>query len=360
MSNADVTTVLEQRNLQEFEHWLAENDFYIFTMNGFPYGSFHRREIKDDVHKPDWTDKARVQYTKHLFRVLSHVLPAGIEGGVSTSPLSYKPWLNGDESLLNFTFEVATQHILTLVPGLYRYKTEAGKLMHLDIEPEPDGLLENTQEVLEYFSRWLVPMGIPYVAKRLSMSHDAAEEIIREHIRICYDVCHFAIEYEDPQTVFDRLNDANIKIGKIQISAALKTKISANIDERSDILELLESFNESTYLHQVIEKNDTNQLIRYTDLPLALENFHTPGNKEWRLHFHIPIFQNRYRKLHSTQEDILKVLEILKNNPVANHLEVETYTWEVLPEDLKLDLSSSIQRELEWVLKKLGSECPVS
>jgi len=79
-------------NLKHFKHWLQDNDIYVFTMNGFPYGNFHNESVKDKVHAPDWTTKERVVYTKRLFRQLAYLLPEGISGGISTSPISYKHW----------------------------------------------------------------------------------------------------------------------------------------------------------------------------------------------------------------------------------------------------------------------------
>ena len=354
LSNENTMSILFGNNLLKFKLWLKENDFYIFTLNGFPYGSFHGETIKDNVHKPDWTDAARVNYTRRLFQILSHCLPKGIEGGISTSPLSYKPWFKENELGLNSAWNDATKNILEIVVELIRYNTRNQQMLHLDLEPEPDGLIENTEDIIRYFSQWLIPLGVPYLSKLLSISSQAAETAIRNHVRICYDVCHFAIVYEDPQTVFSRLETAGIKIGKIQLSAALKAELSQNLHERGKVHKVLDSLNKVTYLHQVIEQEQDKHLTHYPDLPMALNNLYRPGIREWRLHFHIPIFWNTFEHLLSTQNELINVLEILKQRHITDHLEVETYTWEILPKNLRLDLSSSIQRELEWVLTVLN------
>ena len=78
--------------LLQFKKWLDDQGVYVFTMNGFPYGNFHNERVKDDVHTPDWTKVERLTYTKRLFDQLLILLPEGLSGGISTSPISYKYW----------------------------------------------------------------------------------------------------------------------------------------------------------------------------------------------------------------------------------------------------------------------------
>jgi hypothetical protein len=44
------------------------------------------------------------------------------------------------------------------------------------------------------------------------------------------------------------------------------------------------------------------------------------------------------------------VIELAARNAFTHHLEIETYTWDVLPPGLKIDLTDSIAREYDWVL----------
>jgi hypothetical protein len=161
------------------------------------------------------------------------------------------------------------------------------------------------------------------------------------------------VEYEDPTSVFKRFQAAGIQIGKIQISAALQVNLPDHAEQRRKVVERLRPFVESTYLHQVIERDKDGKLHHYSDLEIALANLEQTKAAELRTHFHVPIFIHDYQLLQSTQEDIVTVLDLLLHNHACNHLEIETYTWEVLPEGMKLDLVASIQREYEWVLKNL-------
>jgi hypothetical protein len=338
--------LIKKDNLQLFKQWLTENNAYVFTMNGFPYGGFHHTRVKDMVHSPDWQTNERVAYTSRLFLILKDLLPKGMEGGISTSPLSYKPWFSKAEWAK--VTATATQNMISVLDVLIHLRLSEGVMMHLDIEPEPDGLLETGREFIDWYEQQLLPLALIYLAKKFSLGAAEAEKLLKEHICLCYDVCHFAIGYESHQDIISELAAKGLKVGKIQISAALKANIPSAATEKSAVMEAFAKFNEPTYLHQVVAKT-AEGLLRYPDLPEALTDSDNPAVREWRSHFHVPIFVEQLGVLQTTQSDIVEVLNIQKKQPFTNHLEAETYTWEVLPDELKLPLNPSIIRELNWV-----------
>ncbi|WP_242919982.1 metabolite traffic protein EboE [Pontibacter liquoris] len=340
----------QPEKLAAFQVWLRQEGLYLFTMNGFPYGGFHHQVVKDAVHKPDWTTADRVAYTLRLAHILAALLPEGTTGGISTSPLSYKPWHRENE--LKTVFETATRHMVQVVAELQTIKATTGKTIHIDIEPEPDGLLENTEEFVNFYTNWLLPAGIKMLQAN-GLSEEEAAQAIRTHIQLCYDVCHFALVYEKPAAVFAALQAHDIRIGKVQLSAALKATLPESAAARQEVAARLAPFAESTYLHQVVVRNQEGQLTHYTDLPEALEHISDPQAREWRTHFHVPLFTDTYNGLLSTQDDIRQVLALLQQQHLTEHLEVETYTWDVLPDAMKKPLHQSILRELAWVLETL-------
>lgn len=353
IANQATKDLLKEGLFAEMHNWLKANDMYVFTINGFPYGGFHRQVVKDLVHEPDWTNIDRVDYTERLFDLLSNLLPEGVEGSISTSPLSYKPWYKGKSSeKQKGAFRLSALHLAMVVEQIYSIKKTRGKNMYLAIEPEPDGLLENTQEVIAFFDQYLVPLGSKQLMRQLEIPEDEAIAAIYDHVRLCYDVCHFALEYEDPAEVLAKLNQANIRVGKIQISSALKANLTENMEHRDQIKRELNKFMESTYLHQVITRSKNGKLTNYADLAQGLEPIFQPDLTELRTHFHVPIFVETYGRLSSTQSDIVRVAELMRQAPFTQHLEVETYTWEVLPKDLQTDLAESISRELEWAAQR--------
>jgi sugar phosphate isomerase/epimerase len=343
---------LQGQQLQEFRQWLQEQGLYVFTLNGFPYGGFHQQVVKDAVHQPDWTTEDRLQYTIRLARILATLLPDKLEGGISTSPLSYKPWLD-TPAKTEAAFAQSTDQLIALTEELIRLKKETGKTIHIDLEPEPDGLIENSRELIDFFQQRLLPEGVRQLQERQHLSELEAKEAIGMHMQVCYDVCHFALAYENHAEAMRHLKAAGIRIGKVQLSAALKTLLPSGAAARTALAQKLQEFAESTYLHQVIERHADGTFTQYPDLSVALPHIQKPEAAEWRTHFHVPLFTQTYNSLHSTQSDIVEVLRLLLLERHTQHLEVETYTWGVLPEELKKDLTVSIQRELEWVLATL-------
>ncbi|HEY0056986.1 MAG TPA: metabolite traffic protein EboE [Pedobacter sp.] len=353
LSNIASLEIIQDDNLMEFKTWLQQEKAYVFTMNGFPYGGFHHTRVKDQVHAPDWTTIDRVAYAKRLLDVLLQLLPSGMDGGISTSPLTYRYWFNqSQEELLNAR-KTATLNILEVVIHLAKIKNETSTVLHLDIEPEPDGLLETGQEFIDWFENDLLVEGISVIAQTFNVSDMEAETIIKEHLRLCYDICHFAVGYESHQEVLTQLKSKGILVGKIQISAALKALVNSFAD-RNQLKEAFTGYNESTYLHQVVARKNNGSFIRYPDLPEALNDAENASVEEWRAHFHVPLFLEDLGILKTTQSDITELLNIHKQHPFTNHLEVETYTWEVLPDALKLPIHESIIRELDWVKNVLA------
>ncbi|WP_285059297.1 metabolite traffic protein EboE [Pedobacter ginsengisoli] len=353
LSNEASLALSEQTTLDEFKQWLKENDTYVFTMNGFPYGEFHRTVVKADVHTPGWTSDARKTYTIRLFRILEQLLPEGMDGGISTNPLGYRHWYTTAETL-NEARKTGTLNVIEVVKELIRISNDTGKVLHLDIEPEPDGMMETGREFIDWFEGDLLSLGIPEISNAFDLNDTEAEALIRKHVNLCYDVCHFAIGYEPHEEILNELATKNISVGKIQISAALKADLQKSPEEKPLIKKAFDIFNEPVYLHQVVARQKDGNLLRYLDLPEALDDFENETVQEWRAHFHVPISIKEIGLLSTTQEDIITVLNLQKNKPFTNHMEVETYTWEVLPEQIKLPITESISKELDWVIKQLA------
>ena len=333
--------------LASFKNWLDDNQLYVFTMNGFPYGNFHDEKVKDLVHAPDWTTPERVAYTKRLFDQLAYLIPDSVSGGISTSPISYKHW-HKTASLIETAFETGARNITEIILHLHELEKRTGKYLHLDMEPEPDGLIENSDEFVAFFNEYLIPIATKILKEKNGLDAAVAYDYIHRYITICYDICHFSLAFEAPEDTFKKLKDAGIKVGKIQVSAALK--VVYDQADKEEIWQSLSAFDESTYLHQVTEKVG-DKVLTYNDLTSFIEERN--DFSEIRVHFHVPIFLEKFGELLSTQDTIKDVLDYIKEHNVTEHLEIETYTWEVLPAALKIELSDCIVREMEWLVDRI-------
>ncbi len=321
--------------LKEFQGWLDRENCYVFTINGFPYGRFHGGRVKEDVYSPDWTTQERLDYTLLLFELLSKLVPAGVSGSVSTVPGSYK------EFITSAAQEKAIRHNLwRAVDVIERLSQSSGRDLHLGVEPEPLCYLETTEEALRFFEQ---------------LRRDRpGDDRINRHLGINYDCCHLAIEYEDAGKSLASLATAGVRLSKLHFSAALKVRPTA------ECREALKNFVEPVYFHQVIEwPVGGGALKRYRDLDLALAAAPLwPADQipEWRIHFHIPLHQQPSAMFGTTADHLLGAMDFVQANPgLCEHIEMETYTWEVLPSDIKnRSVVDQLVGEYRWTLDQLA------
>lgn len=350
LSAREARELLEASRLDAFRAFLDREGLYVAIINGFPHGAFHGTVVKAQVYAPDWRDEARVSYTCNLIEIMRRLVPGGLDGGISTAPLSYKAWMMRDD---RDAWEAVTQNVARVAEALVRVKQDHGALIHLDVEPEPDCSIENTDETLEFFERHLLESGAQHLARSLGVGDEAARDCLREHIRVCFDCCHFAVEYEDAAAALDRLSAAGIRIGRVQLSSAIHVAIPDDAEAANRVTDRLRIFADPIYLHQVVEQRG-GTLQRYRDLDEALRRATDAAGRQWRIHFHVPLFTSSYDGLESTQDYVASALQHILRHRLTRHLEIETYTWDVLPPGLKLDLPDSIAREYEWVLGVTG------
>jgi len=183
------------------------------------------------------------------------------------------------------------------------------------------------------------------------LDQPSASSALRDHLGLCLDLCHAAVEFEDPADCVRRLAASGIRVHKMQISAGLRLP---TLD--AEALDALKHFDDPVYLHQVVQRG-TDGLARFSDLPEAFASLNgSTTDREWRVHFHVPIFLDRLAPFASTQSFIREVLAIQKAQPLSAHLEVETYTWGVLPEPFRSGtVDEAVARELAWVRSELSS-----
>ena len=339
--------------LETFKNFLAAHDLYVFTLNGFPYGNLDGPEVKEQIFAPDWREEARLTYTLKLIEILRRLLPAGTKGSISTLPLSYKTWISPGD---NDSWRLLTGNLARVAAKLMEVGAEDGLLIHLDLEPEPDGLLECSAEVVSFFRDWLLKEGAAQLAGDTGISPAEARRGLLRHLNVCLDTCHLAVEFEEPEAALAAYSWLGIRIGKVQVTSGLEVALPPGPESRAAAALQLEEFTRSPYLHQVVIKQVDGGRRQFRDLAEALPLMgETPG-EVCRIHYHMPLFVDRHRLLGSTGDETRAVLRLLRERGFCRHLEIETYTWEWLPPDLKLDLLDSLHREYLWVLEALGLE----
>jgi sugar phosphate isomerase/epimerase len=333
----------ERERLKEFLH---SHDMYLYTVNAFPYGPFKNRVVKKDVYEPDWSTDLRSTYTMQVADILAEVAAPHVNPSIQSPPHGFKPNVTGAEYVNAFT-----RHVISVVAHMVQLEKRTGRTVTLALEPEPACFLETTEEAIDYFENHLYAAeAIRMLVTQTGLSKPQAEAALRKHLGMVYDICHQAVEYEDIGKSLQALADAGIPVFKLQEAAALRVP---NVTQ--EIVEAMRPFAETVYLTQTVEMRN-GKMTRYLNLEDAFAAFEKdPGPREWRTHVHVPVFlESIGQHFKTTRFAIEDALKFHKKNKLSPQLEIETYTWDVLPASMKTgDIVDYVQRELDWVKGQL-------
>ena len=346
-SSAD-TLIKSPEQRAKLKSFLDDNDLYLYTVNAFPYGPFKNTIVKEQVFEPDWRGQPRALYTENVAEILAEVGSRHVNPSIQSPPLGFKARVTGNDVV-----EAYAANIRQLAVFLHRLRERTGRTVTLALEPEPFCFLETTPETVHFFTKVLrSDASLKALATTLGVNDDQAREILRRHIGTVYDICHQAVEYEDVSASLQSLVDNDIPVFKLQEAAAVRIpQVSAAS------VKALSEYVDSIYLTQTIERRD-GKLNRFLNLQDAFAAFKKDpgGQREWRTHFHVPIFlEDLGQHFKTTRFAIEEALAFHKRTPLSGQLEIETYTWDVLPDHLKTgDIVDYVVMEIEWVRSQLG------
>jgi len=315
--------------LEAFRRWLDANHCYVFTINGFPYGNFHGTRVKEQVYAPDWQSPERLEYTNRLFTLLAKLLPAGMEGSVSTSPGSFKSFITDPSQV-----ETIRTNLIECARHIEELSEKHDLDLHLGLEPEPFGYVETTPETIEFFQ---------------SLSTTASDPgLIQRRVGVNYDTCHMAIQFENATESLSELVRNNIRLSKLHLSSALR------VVPTESTRQALQEYLDPVYLHQVVRRDNDGNIRRWVDLDEALEHADKDPapETEWRIHFHVPLYAEPAHGMGTTVDHLEETLDFVARTPSAcSHFEFETYTWEVLPAHLRAEsVVDQLVAEYQWCL----------
>ena len=334
LSASSARSLREPGQLEEFGAWLSQAGLLPYTVNGFPYGDFHQTIVKHEVYQPTWSESARVDYTCDLIAVLHALLPEGMQGSISTLPLQWGIPVPETSQL-----DRAAENLCIVADRLSQLEEQDGRLIYLCLEPEPGCVLQRSADVVGFFQRYLLPR--------------RDEDLVRRYLRVCHDVCHAAVMFEDQVQAIATYRNAGISIGKIQVSSAIELHFDRlEPDERTAAVDQLRQFAEDRYLHQTVIRSDPNErTVFFEDLPQVLALIEDPHELtgQWRTHFHVPVYLGGFGFLETSRQAIRECVRTLEDCLDEMHFEVETYAWGVLPDELQQPvLADGIAHELRW------------
>lgn len=324
---AAATLAAEPAERAWLRHWLAEHQAYIFSINAFPRGPFHGTRVKEQAYLPDWSDPARLSYTLQVAELLAELTSRDSEPTLSTVPLGYAAVARSSDDRARMQ-----EHLILAREGLAQLADRTGRRIRLALEPEPMCLLGTAREATDFLTH-----------------HFACDTEARHWLGVNLDACHHAVEFEGPAHALKTFRAAAIPVLKIHLSAALA------LPPTVAALQRLASMDEPTYLHQTFLQTQAGTLARYADIPegvtAALQQLNQL--REIRTHFHVPLHAGSLGDgLRSTVAELRALLDVLVADPAScDQLEIETYTWAVLPAALRaVSVEEQVVREYEWVL----------
>jgi len=323
-----------------FASFLRERRLKPFTINGFPYDNFHQDVVKHRVYQPTWAEESRLEYTCQLADVLVELLsgtPDEQVGSISTLPLGWPTELASSSDL-----EACGRLLRKLSDHLHQLESNTGRRIVVAIEPEPGCQFDTTEDVIRWFEKQL------------------PESQHRRYLTVCHDICHSAVMMESQSDVLSRFAKAGIAVGKVQVSSAIQVRWDQMSEDRQrEAITQLAAFGEDRYLHQTGRMTRSGQFELAEDLPLLLAEVQSgkvdlSDEQRWVVHFHVPIFLERFGHLETSQSDVLECLKFLSEDNLppdfTGHLEVETYAWTVLPEAMRQrGLAEDIANEVSWL-----------
>jgi sugar phosphate isomerase/epimerase len=325
---------------------LDDAGLYLFTLNAFPYGDFQAPVVKHAVYRPDWSEPDRVAYTMAVAALLTRLMPEGLAAAsISTLPVAYgRGW--GEEHN-----RLAALYLIRVARYLRRLAEDTGKAIRLCLEPEPGCVLETTAEAIVFFHGPL---------QEAAARDGEPASLIDDFLGVCFDCCHQAVACEDPVASLAALAAAGVRVGKVQLSSALEVPAP----DADGVLAEVARFAEPRFLHQVRVADGRGRPLGLDDLPDALAAARAgefPVDRPWRIHYHVPIHRAAVGRLATTRPDLERALAAVVEQGLCDHLEVETYTWEVLPEAERPQgrdaLVAALTAELDWVRARVADHC---
>lgn len=342
LSAVAARALLEPATLAAFREFLAANDLYVFTVNAFPYGPFHGQVVKEAVYRPDWLEPERLAYSDDVAQILAGLVPPDGAASISTVPGCFRERVRSPQEMGTMGHRLAL-HAATL----WRLRESGHASIGIALEPEPECAIETTDQAIRFLEDNVFGgAGARTFRNATGLDAAGAEIALRHHVGLCLDACHAAVEFERPAQIIAALSASDVRVLKLQVSAGLRI-----VRPDRDALAALVPFAEAVYLHQVVIRRGAN-LTRVLDLAQALASA-DPNDlgDEWRIHFHVPLFHASLGRFSTTQPFLAELLALHRAAPFTDHLEVETYTWDVLPAELRgQPVADAVARELRWTI----------
>ncbi len=303
---------------------LDEGELEVVTFNAFPYRGFHAPVVKEAVLPPG-LDRRGARRLHPRCRGALRRAPArrhrrGV--GLDDAARLARGWSDADAA-------AARERFAGLAGQLADLERTTGRTIRVGIEPEPSCVVETIDEAVDALS----------VSTRTGSAWRSTPAITRS-----------------PSTIRPMRWMRSSAPACGSSSASSRAPCAPRRRGSAAGRRRLEEFVEPRFLHQTREpRSSPGQVHGTDDLPEALAGG-LPAEREWRVHFHVPVHEGGPE---TTQAELQAWMAALVGRPAArvHHLEIETYTWTVLPEDRRPvgegGLIDGLTREVAWTRDQL-------
>lgn len=340
---------------------LDDGHLFATSVNGFPITDFHATRVKEQVYAPPWTDPLRAETSMRIATALANLIGKREKASVSVPTGVFKG--DGDHAEVR---DRCAAGLLDALVGLIKLREATGKTIVLGLEPEPYTTGETLDECLAYFEQHILPAARKTLPGKTGGSPADAESLARTFITVNLDLCHQAVEYEDPVEDLKRLHAAGIALSGLHLSAALKLPDPA---AHAEAWAQLRALDEPRYLHQIVARKTGGVIERFADLPVFVDQAgaRLHDYAELRCHFHVPLFVDFDGPLASTRDAVGPAARYAARHDLTDTFVAETYTWGVLTHlaasgntaarqivgEKGVDVNAGIARELQWARGEL-------
>ncbi|MCZ6596743.1 MAG: metabolite traffic protein EboE [Planctomycetota bacterium] len=344
--------------------FVAANGLDPFTYNAFPIGGFHHAGLKQGVFRPTWMETERQLFTWNVARVAADAWKAcGARSrhvSISTHTGMYAADVGGPADL-----DACADGLARMARTLAEIEQASGCRIVLSLEPEPGSNAGDARALAGFHER--------IRARAREVLGAGSDTVLRRHLGTCLDACHAAVAFEHPQEAFLDATADGTPLGKLQFTSAISLRHPDGNDAGRERLFGLE---EPVYLHQVTGRRG-GDVAQAADLPEARRLWKSGavgwrGCEEWRCHFHVPVDMGDLGDLGdgdrsgpagglgTTRAVADEILAVALSDPERwgteeLHVEIETYTWDVLPSEVRGtdSLVAGLAREYRHVLERM-------
>jgi len=350
--------------LEDYAGFVRDRGLDPFTYNAFPFGGFHRPGLKAGVFRPTWAETERVVYTASVARVAARAWERAGRRSSHVS-ISTHSGMHGADASDRAALLRCADNFARTAGLLARLERETGCRIVLGIEAEPRASAGTTAEVARLLELVRERAAAVLPAEQ-AVERARATDVVRRHLGTCLDACHAAVEFEHPQDAYLSATHAGAPLAKLQFASALELSAPRENDVARERFFALD---EPVYLHQVTGRLPDGALVRAGDLP-EVQAAYAAGDARWRAaapwrcHFHVPVDLGSVGRerggLGTTRAHADELLAVALADPERwggdeLHLEIETYTWDILPGEARGtgSLIDGLEREYRHVEARL-------